>query len=52
MKAMMSEKLRNMLNNPVDARELQRQLSMSRASIEIEKSNVSDAKNIFYDDLT
>ena len=44
MKAMMSEKLRNILNNPQEARELQRQLSMSNATLETEKSNASDTK--------
>jgi hypothetical protein len=41
MKAIMSEKLRNILNHPQDARELQKQLSMSNISSQVEKSGIS-----------
>ncbi len=48
MKAMMSKRLRNILNDPDSARELQKQLSASHVSSKLEKCEApEDQKSLF-----
>lgn len=48
MKAMMSERLRSILNDPASARELQKQLSASDSSAKAEKREASDDRKSLF----
>lgn len=52
MKAMMSERLRNILNDPDSARELQKQLSTSKDFSKSEKQETSQGRKKLFSNHT